>query len=156
MVAFHLVRTSHFVEGTIFIPLEGEGGGQVGGEAVVLVVKGMVKFKGSIRSDVGVHAPIQPTDVVGVCPGFHCEFEGGPPLSGPAPAEPHARPKVIGAEHGGGLHMLCPPLRVVREVEVHPVRGQAAADPVVGMRRVLFYPFGLPVDALPGTDVVVA
>ena len=155
VVAFHLVRTSHFVEGTIFIPLEGEGGGQVGGEAVVLVVKGMVKFKGSIRSDVGGHAPIQPTDGVGVCPGFHCEFEGGPSLSGPAPAEPYARPEVFRPEHGGGLDVFGPMGWVVREVEVLKVGGESAPDPVVSVGGVCVDPFGLPENAFPGANVVV-
>ena len=153
--AFDAVGTGHLIEGAVFVPLEGKWGGQFGRESGGGIVQGVVQQELAVGADGRLDAPVLPSDVVGVGARFDGELEGGPPLPGPAPPQPDARPEVISPEHGGGLHMLRPVGRVVGEVEVLPVGGQAAPHPVQVGQRVGVDPGGAPVDAASGPNVVV-
>ena len=82
--------------------------------AVHRTLQGMVELEFTLWPLGGMGTVVPPTDVVGVCSWFHGEFEGSSPLSGPAPAELHARPEILRPEYGGGLDVFGPVQRIVR------------------------------------------
>ena len=124
------VATGHLVDVPILAPLKGKGCRELGREPPVRIVLGVLEVQRPVRTDGGGDATIAPGDVAGVGARCHREFEGRPSLTGAAPTQSDAGPDILGLEHGHGLHVLGPLLRIVREVEVMAVRSESAAHPI--------------------------
>ena len=149
------VAAGHLVDVPIIAPLKGKGCRQLGREFPVRIVLGVLEEQCPARTHGGGHATVAPRNVAGVGARCHGEFEGRPSLTGAAPTQSDAGPDILRLEHGHGLHVLGPLLRIVREVEVLAVRSESAAHPIQGGQGIGIHPLGLPQDALSGPDVVV-
>ena len=150
-----VVGAGHLVDRAAFVPLEGKRRASFGRES------GPHRAG---RGGAGVHRrgrwvgwmpTVPPSDVVGVG-ALRSTVNSKAARPCRVPRQLDARPEILGLEHGGGLNVLGPLIRIVREVEVLTVGGESAAHPIQGRPGVGVGPFGLPQDAASGPDVAVS